>query len=52
MFRNPWIGGNIDDGPLATATLDNISQDLFKNWSERNKVDPDVQESNKNRLND
>ena len=27
---NPWIGSNIDEGPLAYATMDSISEDLFR----------------------
>ena len=27
---NPWIGSNIDQGPLATATMDKINEDLFQ----------------------
>ena len=25
---NPWIASNIDEGPLATATMESISEDL------------------------
>ena len=36
---NPWIASNIDEGPLATATMESISADLrqaeqYKNESE------------------
>ncbi len=48
---NPWIGANIDEGPLASANMDQISQDLNTNWSERNKQDPDIQASLKSRAN-
>ena len=46
---NPWIGGNIDEGPLATANLDAISGDLYATWSEGNKGDKDLQESQQQR---
>ena len=36
---NPWAGANIDEGPLAMATLETISQDLNSDWSERRKTD-------------
>merc|ERR1712156_1143564 len=39
---NPWTGANIDEGPLATANMDQISEDLNTNWSERNKTDSDI----------
>jgi len=43
------MGCNIDEGPLATATLEAISQDLFKEWSEKRKVDQHIQHSLKKR---
>ena len=46
---NPWIGCNIDEGPLAAANLDDISRDLYSEWSQRQKVDKPLQESNRNR---
>ena len=46
---NPWIAANIDEGPLASANMDQISEDLNSNWSERNKTDHDLQKSLKNR---
>ncbi|CAF1221606.1 unnamed protein product, partial [Adineta steineri] len=27
---NPWISSNIDEGPLATATMESISEDLYR----------------------
>ena len=35
---NPWTGCNIDEGPLASAALEDISQDLFRNWGENRKT--------------
>ena len=46
---NPWMGCNIDEGPLAVANLDNISRDLFSEWSLKQKVDKHLQDSNQNR---
>lgn len=46
---NPWQGCNIDEGPLANANMDQISEDLNSNWSERNKTDLDIQASLKAR---
>jgi ATP-dependent RNA helicase A len=46
---NPWKGCNIDDGPLASANMDQISEDLNQNWSERNKTDQGIQTSLKSR---
>ena len=46
---NPWLACNIDEGPLASANMDQISEDLNSNWSERNKTDQDVQASLKSR---
>ncbi len=31
------MGCNIDDGPLATASLESVSQDLLRDWSDRRK---------------
>ena len=42
---SPWSACNIDEGPLATATMEQISEDLLGNWSERNKTDQDLQVS-------
>ncbi len=46
---NPWLGCNIDEGPLASANMDQISEDLNSNWSERNKTDNQLQASHKSR---
>lgn len=27
---NPWISSNIDEGPLACATMESISEDLYQ----------------------
>ncbi|XP_014241138.1 dosage compensation regulator isoform X2 [Cimex lectularius] len=40
---NPWLGCNIDEGPLATATLDNISSDLYAGQRERMQGDKELQ---------
>ena len=39
---NPWSGCNIDEGPLASANMDQISEDLNANWGERHKTDQDL----------
>ncbi|KAK9700540.1 Double-stranded RNA binding motif [Popillia japonica] len=41
---NPWTGCNIDEGPLATATLDNLSEEMLKEFKGRQQ-DPDLQQS-------
>ena len=46
---NPWSGCNIDEGPLANATMDQISEDLLGNWSERQKTESDLMASCKDR---
>ena len=46
---NPWMGCNIDEGPLAAANLDSISRDLHSEWSQRQKDDKPLQESNQSR---
>ena len=35
---NPWTGCNIDEGPLAVAALEDISQDLLRGWSEQRQM--------------
>ncbi|KAL1457180.1 hypothetical protein WDU94_001840 [Cyamophila willieti] len=40
---NPWTACNIDEGPLATANLDQISEDLMSDHSTRMKSDPKLQ---------
>lgn len=48
---NPWTGCNIDEGPLATTSLDQLSEDLMN--EERNKLqqDSNLQASIKERSN-
>ena len=46
---NPWIGANIDEGPLASASLDTISEDLNRDWGERQKTDTTLQAKTKDR---
>uniref|UniRef100_A0A8D8F423 RNA helicase n=1 Tax=Culex pipiens TaxID=7175 RepID=A0A8D8F423_CULPI len=46
---NPWIACNIDEGYLATASLDQLSDDLMKGAREREQQDKDLQESRRNR---
>lgn len=45
---NPWLGCNIDEGPLASATLEKLSEDLLEDMrmSQNNQ---NVQESMRNR---
>ncbi|KAI5701615.1 hypothetical protein M8J75_011364 [Diaphorina citri] len=40
---NPWTACNIDEGPLATANLDQISEDLLTDFSTRMKSDTRLQ---------
>ncbi|ESO96009.1 hypothetical protein LOTGIDRAFT_116243 [Lottia gigantea] len=40
---NPWLNCNIDEGPLATASLDEISQDLFNNLERQRNEDSALQ---------
>ena len=46
---NPWLGANIDEGALATASLDSICQDLSTDWAERQKTDAELQAAAKKR---
>lgn len=46
---HPWMGCNIDEGPLANMPLDTMSSDMFNAWSERQKTDPAIQEANTQR---
>ena len=39
---NPWQGCNIDEGPLATASMDDICANLSNDLSERNKTCPEL----------
>ena len=43
---NPWMGCNIDEGFYSTATLDQISKELYNEWSNRQKSDSALQRSN------
>ncbi|XP_021914337.1 dosage compensation regulator [Zootermopsis nevadensis] len=40
---NPWTGCNIDEGPLAQATMDQISEDLANNFRDRMQNDTTLQ---------
>lgn len=40
---NPWAGCNIDEGPLATASLDDISQDLESQLKDQLQNDENLQ---------
>ncbi|PSN52665.1 Dosage compensation regulator [Blattella germanica] len=40
---NPWTGCNIDEGPLASATMDQISGDLATGFRERMQNDSTLQ---------
>ena len=51
IFKCYNIGLCIVLGPLSTASMDQISEDLNSNWSERLKSDTDIQASIKNRSN-
>ena len=42
---NPWIGCNIDDGPLATQNLDEISENLHLEQRENMMNNHDLLES-------
>lgn len=42
---NPWTGCNIDEGPLATATLEELSEQLLQESRERLQNDPSIQKS-------
>ena len=46
---NAWLGANIDEGPLATASLDTISCDLQHDWRERRRSEQQLTESVKKR---
>ncbi|XP_058803551.1 dosage compensation regulator isoform X2 [Phymastichus coffea] len=48
---NPWTGCNIDEGPLATMTLEQLSVDLEAEGRERMQQNHDLQQSLKNRSN-
>ncbi|RZF44519.1 hypothetical protein LSTR_LSTR002292 [Laodelphax striatellus] len=42
---NPWTGCNIDEGPLAHASLDQISEDLAEGFKNKMQGDTDFQKS-------
>ncbi|XP_076644853.1 dosage compensation regulator mle isoform X2 [Halictus rubicundus] len=46
---NPWTGCNIDEGPLATMTLEQLSDDLQHAQRERLQQDDNLQKSIKDR---
>uniref|UniRef100_A0A182JYZ5 RNA helicase n=1 Tax=Anopheles christyi TaxID=43041 RepID=A0A182JYZ5_9DIPT len=46
---NAWLGCNVDEGYLATATLDQLSEDLLSESSSRLKEDQELQKSMRTR---
>ncbi|KYN19949.1 PREDICTED: dosage compensation regulator isoform X1 [Trachymyrmex cornetzi] len=46
---NPWTGCNIDEGPLATTSLDQLSEDLMNEQREKLQQDSNLQASTKER---
>ncbi|KAL0109422.1 hypothetical protein PUN28_014471 [Cardiocondyla obscurior] len=46
---NPWTGCNIDEGPLATISLDELSEDLMKEQREKLQQDSNLQATIKER---
>ncbi|XP_043277382.1 dosage compensation regulator isoform X2 [Venturia canescens] len=46
---NPWLGCNIDEGPLATMPLDKLSEDIMNDDRERLQQDSSLQRSIKER---
>lgn len=42
---NPWTGCNIDEGPLATASLEELSEQLSQQARERLQSDAQLQQS-------
>ena len=46
---NPWQGANIDEGPLASASMDAISTDLSQDLGDRQKTDARLQGLQKQR---
>ena len=46
---NPWQGCNIDEGPLATASMDDICSNLSNDLSERSKTCPELMGRKKER---
>ncbi|KYN07300.1 PREDICTED: dosage compensation regulator isoform X1 [Cyphomyrmex costatus] len=48
---NPWTGCNIDEGPLATISLDKLSEDLLNEQRDKLQQDVNIQTSIKERSN-
>ena len=46
---NPWTGCNIDEGPLATMPLEQLSEDIMKEAREMAQQSQDIQQSKKSR---
>lgn len=46
---NPWTGCNIDEGPLATASLEQLSEELLQESRNRLQNDPDLIKSMEDR---
>lgn len=46
---NPWIACNIDEGYLATATLEQLSEDLLRTEREKRMNDTELQEKMRKR---
>ena len=46
---NPWIGCNIDEGPLANMSLEDMSQELYNNYMEQVNNDKVYQTNLKDR---
>ncbi|XP_027854548.2 dosage compensation regulator isoform X1 [Aphis gossypii] len=42
---NPWLAINIDEGPLATATLDQLSEELTKDYNFKLNSSEDLKET-------
>ncbi|KAK3576030.1 hypothetical protein CHS0354_005183 [Potamilus streckersoni] len=41
---NPWTNCNIDEGPLAVATMESISQDLYNSLNRQMENDPGLKQ--------
>ncbi|XP_011310388.1 dosage compensation regulator [Fopius arisanus] len=46
---NPWVGCNIDEGPLATMSLDKLSTDMMEERRERMQGNNQLQQSIRDR---
>lgn len=46
---NPWTSCNIDEGPLANATMEQISNDLYRGYERQLDVNRDMQNMLENR---